>query len=248
MSSTTPPETGQHIELAGQSIAYRLRRSRRRTIGLTIDQRGLRVGAPLRARHDDIETLIRRHGQWVLDKLAAWRERPAPAPLAVSDGCVLTLLGRPVTIAVTPGTRARWQWREDGLQLSPSPATDAHALLEKALRSEARTVFAERLARYAPLLGVTVPPLRLSSARTRWGSCSTRGGIALNWRLIFLPLPLVDYVVCHELAHLKEMNHGPRFWSLVEQLYPDWRTRRRELRLKSPEIPVIAPPEQTTSY
>lgn len=241
MSNTTLPETGQCIELAGQLIAYRLRRSRRRTIGLSIDQRGLRVGAPLRARHDDIETLIRRHGQWVLDKLAAWRERPAPVPLTVSNGCTLPLLGHPVTITLTPGTRARWQWREEGLQLSPSSATDARALLEKALRDKARTVFTERLAHYAPLLGVAVPPLRLSSARTRWGSCSTRGGIALNWRLIFLPLPLVDYVVCHELAHLKEMNHGPRFWSLVERLCPDWRARRRELRLKFPEMLLPRP-------
>ncbi|MCL2345828.1 MAG: M48 family metallopeptidase [Desulfobulbus sp.] len=65
----------------------------------------------------------------------------------------------------------------------------------------------------------------------------------LNWRLICLPLPLVDYVVCHELAHLKEMNHGPRFWSLVEQLCPDWRARRRELRQKNPEIPPLNPPQ-----
>jgi len=252
MSSTTPPETGQRIELAGQSIAYRLRRSRRRTIGLTIDRRGLCVGAPLRARHEDIETLIHRHGQWVLDKLAAWRERPVPTPLAVRNGLVLTLLGRPLTVAITPASRARWQWREDGqelrgLQLYPSPATDARALLEQALRDEARAVFAKRLAHYAPLLGVAMPPLRLSSARTRWGSCSARGGIALNWRLIFLPSPLVDYVVCHELAHLEEMNHGPRFWSLVERLCPDWRVRRRELRLTSPEVPVIGFPETPRS-
>ena len=103
-------------------------------------------------------------------------------------------------------------------------------MLEKALRDKARTVFAERLALHAPRLGVAVPPLRLSSARTRWGSCSHHGGIVLNWRLVFMPLPVIDYVVCHELAHLKEMNHSPRFWSVVEQLCPDWRARRLELR------------------
>ncbi|MCL2345826.1 MAG: M48 family metallopeptidase [Desulfobulbus sp.] len=245
MFSTTPPETGQSIELHGQRVAYRLRRSRRRTIGLTIDQRGLSVGAPLRARRDDIETLIRRHGQWVLDKLAAWRERPAPPPLTVSDGSLLPVLGQTVTIAVAPSNRACWQWQENRLRLSPSPTTDARALLEKALRDQARATFAERLAHYAQILDVAIPPLRLSSARTRWGSCSARGGIALNWRLICLPLPLVDYVVCHELAHLKEMNHGPRFWSLVEQLCPDWRTRRRELRRQNPQtlpIPLTAHP------
>ena len=85
----------------------------------------------------------------------------------------------------------------------------------------------------------SLPPLRLSSARTRWGSCSHHGGIALNWRLIFMPLAIVDYVVAHELAHLKEMNHSPRFWSVVEQLCPDWKTRRLELRRLAPQIPKL---------
>jgi predicted metal-dependent hydrolase len=229
MSSTTPPEASRCIVIAGQAVDYSLRRSRRRTIGLAIDQRGLRISAPLQARDGDIETLIRRHGQWVLDKLAAWQQRPAPEKLAVSDGTVLTILGQPLTITVTALGRARWQWVGDKLHLWPSPTTDAGQLLEKALRDKARAVFSERLAHYAPGLAVTPPPLRLSSARTRWGSCS-RHGIALNWRLLFMPLPIVDYVVCHELAHLKEMNHSPRFWSVVEQLCPDWRKRRLELR------------------
>ncbi|MDR2838309.1 MAG: M48 family metallopeptidase [Azonexus sp.] len=239
MSSTArpdsaPPEVERQIELSGQPVAYRLRRSRRRTIGLAIDQRGFRVSAPLRARQGDIENLIRQHSQWVLDKLAAWREQPPPAPLTVVDGSIINILGQPLPITVTPVSRARWRWQDDAhfyrLHLYPSPATDARALLEKALRERARRVFAERLACYAPLLGLPPPPLRLSSARARWGSCNARGGVALNWRLMFLPLPLVDYVVCHELAHLREMNHSPRFWAVVEQLCPDWRTRRQALR------------------
>jgi hypothetical protein len=110
-------------------------------------------------------------------------------------------------------------------------------VLHAALREHARAVLRERLALHAPRLGVAVPPLRLSSARTRWGSCNQRGGISLNWRLVFMPLAVVDYVVAHELAHLKEMNHGPRFWSVVEQLCPDWRALRSELRRHGREIP-----------
>ena len=119
------------------------------------------------------------------------------------------------------------------------PAVDARVVLEKALRDKARCVFAERLAHYVPQLGVPPPPLRLSAARTRWGSCSHRGGISLNWRLILMPLPVVDYVVAHELAHLKEMNHSPGFWSVVQQLCPDWRARRLELRQLARRIPQI---------
>jgi len=225
------------ITLAGKQVAYQLRRSRRRTIGLAIDQRGLRVGAPLQARLGDIESLIREHGQWVLDKLAAWRERPAAEKLAVADGTVISALGAALTVTVTPGSRQRWLFSGDKLHLFVPPAVAASAVLEKALREKARAVFGERLAHFAPGLGVATPPLRLSAARTRWGSCSHHGGISLNWRLVFMPLPVVDYVVAHELAHLREMNHSPRFWSVVEQLCPDWRARRLELRQLGRQIP-----------
>jgi len=225
------------ITLAGKQVAYQLRRSRRRTIGLAIDQRGLRVGAPLQARLGDIESLIRQHGEWVLDKLAAWRERPAAEKLAVADGTVISALGAALTVTVTPGSRQRWLFSGDKLHLFVPPAVAASAVLEKALREKARAVFGERLAHFAPGLGVATPPLRLSAARTRWGSCSHHGGISLNWRLVFMPLPVVDYVVAHELAHLREMNHSPRFWSVVEQLCPDWRARRLELRQLGRQIP-----------
>ena len=218
---------------------YHLRRSRRRTIGLAIDQRGLRVGAPLQARLGDIEALIREHGQWVLDKLADWRSRPTPERLAVSEGVVIFALGEALTVTVTPGSRQRWLSSDQKLHLFVPPAVEARVVLEKALRDKARRVFAERLARYAPQIGVPAPPLRLSAARTRWGSCSQHGGISLNWRLILMPLPVVDYVVAHELAHLKEMNHSPAFWSVVQQLCPDWQARRLELRQLARQIPHI---------
>lgn len=237
MPRTTPPEPARQVVIAGQTVSYALRRSQRRTIGLTIDHRGLRIGAPARARIGDIENLIHEHGQWVLDKLAAWRERPAPSRLEVIDGTVLSVLGEPLAVAFTTVGRARWQFGPSTLYLRATPGTDANALLEAALRDKARAIFAERLAIHAPRLGVPVPPLRLSSARTRWGSCSHHGGIALNWRLVLMPLTVVDYVVCHELAHLREMNHSPRFWSVVEQLCPDWQALRRELRQQARQIP-----------
>ena len=237
MPPITPPEANRSIVIAGQPVAYQLRRSQRRTIGLAIDHRGLRVGAPTRARIGDIESLIHEHGQWVLDKRAAWRDRPAQGKLEITDGTVVFTLGEPLTVAFTDVGRSRWQFGPGTLYLRPDATHTASDLLEKALREKARTVFAERLAIHAPRLGVGEPPLRLSSARTRWGSCSHHGGIALNWRLVLMPLAIVDYVVCHELAHLKEMNHSPRFWSVVEQLCPDWKARRLELRQLARQIP-----------
>jgi predicted metal-dependent hydrolase len=234
-----PAEATRRIAIAGHAVDYHLRRSRRRTIGLAIDQRGLRVGAPLQARLGDIETLIREHGQWVLDKLADWQSRPAPERLAVTEGVVIFALGEALTVTVTPGSSQRWLFRDQKLHLFVPPAVDARVVLEKALRDKARRVFTGRLAHYAPQLGVPAPPLRLSAARTRWGSCSHHGGISLNWRLILMPLPVVDYVVAHELAHLKEMNHSPGFWSVVQQLCPDWRARRLELGQLARQIPQI---------
>ena len=239
MPRPVPAEATRRIAIAGQAVDYHLRRTRRRTIGLAIDQRGLRVGAPLQARLGDIEALIREHGQWVLDKLADWQSRPTPERLAVSEGVVIFALGEALTVTVTPGSRQRWLFSDQKLHLFVPPVVEARVVLEKALRDKARRVFAERLARYALQIGIPAPPLRLSAARTRWGSCSHHGGISLNWRLILMPLPVVDYVVAHELAHLKEMNHSPAFWSVVQQLCPDWRARRLELRQFARQIPQI---------
>lgn len=232
------PEGSRHIALGGRDVTYLLRRSRRRTIGLTIDQRGLRVGAPNRAPLGDIEALIHKHGQWVLDKLDAWQERPSLDPLAVHDGMVLPFLGGQLVVRLAVGAN-RALWSGDGQQLSLglAPGSNGRIILERALREKARYFFRGRLAVFASRLGVPVPPLSLSSARTRWGSCSALGNIRLNWRLIFFPPPLVDYVVIHELAHLKEMNHSPQFWSVVEQLCPDWQARRRDLKRLAHGLP-----------
>lgn len=232
-----PTETSRRIVVAGQTLDYTLRRSSRRSIGLSIDQRGLRVGAPQGAALRDIEALIRQHGDWVLDKLAAWRERPAATRFAVVDGAVLDLLGSPTRLRIAPAKRASACFAADEIRLAVPDSADPARVLEAALREKARALFGERLAHFAPFLGVAAPPLRLSSARTRWGSCSARGNIALNWRLLLMPPAIVDYVVCHELAHLKEMNHSPRFWSVVERLCPDWRARRLELRHLGRQLP-----------
>lgn len=239
MFPTTPAESAREIVIAGQTVGYRLRRSRRRTIGLAIDQRGLRVAAPLRSPLYEIERLLHTHGEWVLSKLNEWRERAPQLQLTITDGTPISVLGETLTVKLIPATRSHWQIGDGQLSLHLPATTDAAKALEKALREHARTCFGERLALYAARLGVAPPPLRLSSARTRWGSCNHRGGISLHWRLVLMPMPVVDYVVCHELAHLKEMNHSPRFWSVVEQLYPDWQARRLELRRLGRALPTF---------
>ncbi|HET7776804.1 MAG TPA: SprT family zinc-dependent metalloprotease [Azospira sp.] len=227
---------GAALLLGERLIPYELRRSRRRTIGLTIDHRGLRVGAPLRSSLKDVEKVIRQHQAWVLSKLDDWRQRQPVPLLSISDGVFLPLLGEPSRVGIVTG-RAGIAWIDGLLQLSVPDSKDPRPLLERALKERARALFAERLDLYAQALGVPRPPLALSSARTRWGSCSRISGIRLNWRLIHFPLPVIDYVVAHELAHLKEMNHSPRFWSVVEHLYPDYRQARAELKRLAQALP-----------
>lgn len=232
------PDAARSITLAGREIPYRLRRSRRRSIGLIIDRQGLRVGAPLSTGIGDIETLIRRHGNWVLGKLDAWRDRPPAPTLALTDGMTVFAFGQALTVTIRAARRNGWRFDGERLHLAVSAAGSPVNVLVSALRAHARDVLAGRLAVHAARLGLPTPPLRLSSARTRWGSCSPRG-VSLNWRLVFLPLPVADYVVAHEVAHLREMNHSPRFWSVVEQLCPDWRARRDELHRLGPAIPQL---------
>jgi predicted metal-dependent hydrolase len=105
------------------------------------------------------------------------------------------------------------------------------------LQRQARRIFAERCAEFAGRLGVRVRRVSLSSASTRWGSASADGSIRLNWRLVHFGLPVIDYVVTHELAHLREMNHSPAFWDVVRQALPDFEAARGALR--SEVLPVL---------
>ena len=98
------------------------------------------------------------------------------------------------------------------------------------LQRQARRIFEERCAQFAPRLGVQVRRLSLSSAATRWGSASADGSIRLHWRLVHFALPVIDYVVTHELAHLREMNHGPAFWEVVRSVLPEFEASRDRLR------------------
>ena len=232
-------ETPHTIALGERIVPYVLRRAKRRTIGLSIDHRGLRVGAPRQAALREVEALILRHGDWVAQKLDAWRSRQALEALTIADGVRLPLLGRSLEIRLAlGGNRALWNEHDQPtLTLCLRTPDDAGRQLEKALREKARALFAERLAHYAPILALPVPPLALSAARTRWGSCSLKSGIRLNWRLIHFPLDIVDYVVAHELAHLREMNHSPRFWAVVGQIFPDYKTARAELRKLAAHCP-----------
>lgn len=237
-----PTQTEHPIQLGQQLLSYRLRRAARRRLAMTIDARGLRVGASLTLSLNEIEAFIHHHAHWVLEKLAAQAAAPKPARLSIDDGVRLPLLDSEATVRVLPGHN-RCRWIGDTLLLEARPRSSLNRLTERGLQQRALEHFTQRLDHYAPQLGIsTLPPLGLSSARTRWGSCSRLSGIRLNWRLIHLPAHLGDYVVVHELAHLHEMNHSPRFWRVVERVYPEWRQARDALKQHAQRLPLLGDP------
>lgn len=229
--------TPRRASLAGGVLGYRLVRALRRTIGIYVDRDGVEVRAPRHATLAEIEAFLREKERWILGRMAECRRRPGP--LAWRDGSRLPLLGREVVLAcVATGPDPRLL--EDRLEIGPGH--DPCGLRARVLgwiRRAALAHFRERVAALAPRLGVPEPALALSDAGTLWGSCSPRGRVLLNWRLYLLAPRLVDYVVVHELAHLRELNHSRRFWKLVESVYPDYRAARVELRRRSAALPDL---------
>jgi predicted metal-dependent hydrolase len=223
------------VNLQGQNVDYRLTRSARRSIGLRIAEQGLCVGAPFAASIEQIESVLHQNGEWVLQKLALWQTRKQAAMLV--EGSEIHWLGKPCRLLRASGRRSHM--RDDILELYLADGQDFAAAFVRFCKPQARALFTERLAHYAAKLGVPTPPLMLSSAKSRWGSCNAKGEIRLSWRLMHFAPALIDYVVAHELAHLKEMNHSPRFWATVERIYPHWRDARNELRRQAASLPQL---------
>jgi predicted metal-dependent hydrolase len=238
----------RRIQLGPHSLEFELRRSTRRSIGFMIDDAGLRVTAPKRITLAEIDNAIRAKQRWILTKLEERGERRAQrqekTPLAWVDGARLPYLGHDVTLRLESATRSHCIHDAEArtLRIGVVPGLQEWQLKERVkiwYRDEALRIFAERMDHYAPLLGVQYSALTLSSAGTRWGSCTVGGSIRLNWRLIHFPPALIDYVVAHELAHLREMNHSARFWATVESVYPDYDGAKNALRTRSQELPVL---------
>jgi len=143
-----------------------------------------------------------------------------------------------ISLASSTGVLA-FDPNEASLALALPAHADAQQIKDRVqgwLQTEAKRLFGERLDTYAQKLDVRFHGYALSSAATRWGSCSSDGRIRLNWRLIHFPLSIIDYVVAHELAHLREMNHSPRFWQTVESIFPEFREARHTLKHHPPEL------------
>ena len=242
---TTLPDGSRlrHLVLGQRVLPYRLKRSARRTIGFVIDSTGLTVTSPRWVTLTDIETAISDKQQWIINKLTEWQgraERRALPDIDWVDGAEFPYLGKTIRVAVSSASGSlRFDESTGLLELGLPAGIDAQQVKDRVqgwLQSEAKRIFGPRLDLYAQKLGVRYVSFGLSSAATRWGSCTSEGKIRLNWRLIHFPLSIIDYVVAHELAHLREMNHSARFWDTVASIFPEFREARHTLKNHPPEL------------
>ena len=244
------PLADREIRLHEHVVAYALKRARRRSIGFIVGAEGLSVNAPKWVGLHDIEAALHEKSRWILKKLQEQRERAQRVQAAKvdwRDGTTIPFLGESVIVVLdarttgavlhgdaspeSPAVRAGVPrlTLHVGLPHAAAPA-QIRDIVQSWLQRQARRVFEERCAHFAQQLKVRVTKLSLSSAQTRWGSASADGSIRLNWRLIHFAMPSIDYVVAHELAHLRHMNHSPRFWDVVRSVLPDYEQARGSLK------------------
>ena len=249
------PDASREALLGETLVAYAFKRARRRNIGFVVGPEGLTVTAPKWVPLYEIDAAVMSKQAWILRKLDdanERRQRIESARIEWKDGASFPFIGETVIVVLDP----RHAFDEVGGVLH----TDASALpgvprltlhvglphtasagqirdaVQAWLMRQARRLFEERLNHYAPRLGVRWTKLALSSAGTRWGTAHSDGTIRLNWRLVHFRLPVIDYVVAHELSHLRVMDHSPRFWDTVRTVVPDYAQLRGQL--KDEALPV----------
>ncbi|MEN9383758.1 MAG: hypothetical protein RL323_901 [Pseudomonadota bacterium] len=232
------PRANRQVLVDGVSLAFEFKRGQRRTIGLTLGPLGLSVRAPRWAPLSEVDRFVQTKAPWVFKKIQELQARQLALPREPvwAHGAELMYLGQPLRLVLDPAhgfaeAGASVQSGELRLALPQSASAErVRDTVQAWLMREATRVFTERLNHFAPQLGVVYLRMRLSSAATRWGSANASGTISLNWRLVHLGQDMIDYVVAHELSHLRQMNHSPEFWEVVHSVMPDYAHRRKALK------------------
>lgn len=208
----------------------KLIRSKRKTIALIVEKNGqLTVRAPLRAPLRLITAFVTEKESWILSRREALQKSVAPPIHQFVPDELFWFLGQPYPLKISPRLNPLLKF-DQGFWISKSILPEAGNHLTSWYRKQARIWFNKRVADLSGQYHLKVNKVRISSARTRWGSCSSLGTISLTWRLIMAPPQVIDYVIVHELAHLIVHNHSAAFWKEVERMQPDYRQNRNWLK------------------
>lgn len=208
----------------------RIIRTRRRSIGLRIEPDGsLTVRAPLLTPDREIQRVVEQHAAWICktqDKMKA--KSQAQGPKAYAEGELFWFLGRQVPLHLVEGARQPLVLKENFL-LDRRALANPAAVFENWYRAQAKVILSQRAAELGRQHLFQYRQVKITSARTRWGSCSSKGTLSFPWRLVMAPLEVIDYVVVHELVHTRIPNHGTRFWLQVAAIVPDYKVKRKWL-------------------
>jgi predicted metal-dependent hydrolase len=256
--TTCPPDLPagarwREVRTPDQVIGFVLRRSRRKSIGLVVNDDGLQITAPGWVTLSQIDATIVEKSRWILKKLQvrqARQEQLAMADTHWQDGGTIPYLGKNIVLRLGEAPHGhRFEGRAfapeqgDALLLPLPRQADHHRVRDSAhawLQLQAKDWFGQRLEHFQQTSQLRARRWRLSSAATRWGSCNSDGNIMLNWRLIHFDHAIIDYVIVHEIAHLKELNHSKDFWREVERILPGFEQARNALRQHDPAtLPLI---------
>jgi predicted metal-dependent hydrolase len=223
------------IILSDHEVSYLLKRSQRaRSVRLEVSGRaGLVVVVPRRYSLHRLPDLLRAKRAWVLRKLAeVAAHEPSRRGTILDSGDALPYLGRSLELVIRRDAgrgAVHVDWGRLIVSLDGSRC-DLHAAIERWYRARAESLLREKAEDVSSRLGLRYGRLTIRGQRTRWGSCSHKGNLSFNWKLMAAPEPVVDYVVAHEVAHLREMNHSKRFWAIVASVCPGWRASRQWLK------------------
>jgi predicted metal-dependent hydrolase len=204
----------------------RLVRSRRKTVALVVERDGsLTVRAPLRMAEMRIRTFVESHTDWIVKTQAKARVALPPSPKRYTEGETFLFLGKAYPLTIVPRQRSALVFNGEAFQLAKSALPRAEEAFVRWYKGQATILFLERVLRLAGKHKLQYQKIRISSARTRWGSCSSLGTLSFTYRLVMAPLEVVDYVVLHELVHTQVRNHSRMFWNKLGELMPDYKTR-----------------------
>jgi len=225
------------VTLHGREIRYVVRLSARaRRLSLRIrDRNGVEVIVPRPRGAPGVEWVLRSHAPWILRTLDRMEKLEDAGVLAhLTSGVRLPLMGEARTLRIESTGRRRSMVTLTETEIivhrAANGSRDSRTVLERWYRSLASVEIPRRVELINAQHGFSYGRITVRNQKTRWGSCSRKGTLSFNWRLVLLPRSVADYLICHELAHLKHMNHSPRFWQAVEQLDPAYRESERWLR------------------
>ena len=218
------------------NIQYKTIRSDRKSIALVIDSEArLTVRAPFNARESEITSFIKQKKRWIIEKqkkISALSNKHTP--VEIKNGGNILFKGDNYTIKMSNVSRIKISGENIII-----PRGSKKEKVTAWLKKEAKKLIRERLDIYAGIMGVRYSTLRISGARTRWGSCSGRDSLNFTWRLIMCPIQVIDYVIVHELSHITHKNHSPVFWTRVKKVIPDFKEQKNWLKSNRKLMDII---------